>query len=44
MTLNDFLSSDLSTIIKDCSIVKLNPISNDNGEIIKIIIEYIPCE
>ena len=44
MLLNDFLSNDLDSIIKDCSIVKLQPISNDKGEIIKIIIEYIPDE
>lgn len=44
MNLNDFLSSDLSAIIKDCSIVKLNPISNDKGEIVKIIVEYVPCK
>lgn len=44
MLLNDFLSSDLNTIIKDCLIVKLQPISNEQGEIIKIIIEYIPDE
>ena len=42
MNLNDFLSIDLRTVLKDCSIVKLNPISDNDGNIIKIIVEYIP--
>lgn len=44
MNLNDFLSADLSTIIKDCSIVKFSPISDDKGNVVKIIIEYVPCK
>ena len=42
MNLNDFLSNDLRTVLNDCSIVKLNPISDNDGNIIKIIVEYIP--
>lgn len=43
MKLNDLLTNDLLTILKDCDIVKVNPISDENGNIIKIIVEYIPC-
>lgn len=42
MKLNDLLTNDLSTLLKDCDIVKVNPISDENGNIVKIIIEYAP--
>lgn len=44
MKLNDLLTNDLLTILKDCDIVKVNPISDENGNIIKIIVEYTPCK
>ena len=43
MILNYFLSNDLRSILKDCSIVKLSPISDDEGNLIKIIVEFVPC-
>ena len=42
MTLNDLITKSLEECIKECDIVKLTPISNEYGEIIKIIIEYTP--
>lgn len=44
MKLNDLLINDLSTLLKDCDIVKVNLISDENGNIIKIIVEYTPCK
>ena len=44
MKLNDLLTNDLSTILKDCDIAKITPISDENGKIIKIIVEYTPCK
>ena len=43
MKLNDLLTNDLSTLLKDSDIVKVNPIADEKGNIIKIIVEYIPC-
>ena len=42
MTLNDLITNSLEKIIKECDVVKLSPISNEHGEVVKIIIEYTP--
>ena len=42
MTLNDLITKSLEEILKECDVVKLSPISNENGEIVKFIIEYTP--
>lgn len=42
MNLNDMLQKTLASVLKDCDIVKCNPISNEKGDIIKIIVEYVP--
>ena len=42
MNLNDLLSITLKECLMDCDIVKCTPISNENGDIVKIIIEYVP--
>lgn len=44
MKLNDLLINDLATLLKDSDIVKVNPISDENGNIIKIIVDYVPCK
>lgn len=44
MKLNDLLINDLATLLKDSDIVKVNLISDENGNIIKIIVEYVPCK
>ena len=42
MELNFLLTHDLETVLKDCDVVKLTPISDESGNIVKIIIEYAP--
>lgn len=42
MNLNDLLLKSLKECLTMCNIVKYTPISNENGDIIKIIIEYVP--
>lgn len=42
MKLNELLSKPLEDILEQCNILKLNPISDESGDIIKIIIEYVP--
>ena len=42
MNLNDMLQKTLLDVLKDCDIVKCAPISDENGDIVKIIIEYVP--
>ena len=42
MNLNTLLLKPLKECLMECNIVKYTPISNENGDIIKIIIEYVP--
>ena len=42
MTLNYLITNSLEKILKECDVVKLSPISNEYGEVVKIIIEYEP--
>ena len=42
MTLNYLITNSLEKILKECNVVKLSPISNEYGEVVKIIIEYEP--
>ena len=41
MNLNDLLAKPLKECLMECNIVKYTPISNENGNIVKII-EYVP--
>ena len=42
MNLNGMLQTTLASVLKDCDIVKFNLISNEKGDIDKIIVEYVP--
>lgn len=42
MKLNELLTKPLSELIKETDVTSVKPISDDNGNIIKIIIEYEP--
>lgn len=42
MNLNDLLLKTLKECLMDCNIVKCAPISDENGDIVKIIVEYVP--
>lgn len=44
MKLNDLYINSLETIVNNCEIITLKPISNKEGEIEKIIIEYVPTK
>ena len=42
MRLNDLMENTLTDLLGDCNIVKVNPISNAEGVVEKIIVEYVP--
>lgn len=42
MTLNDLMNNKLQDLLQQTNIVSVKPISDDNGNIIKIIVEYVP--
>ena len=42
MRLDDLLNKPLKECLDECSMGKMNPITDDKGNVIKIIIEYIP--
>ena len=42
MKLNDIMTHPLSELVQQCNITKVQPISNDNGVVQKIIVEYVP--
>ena len=42
MTLNDLMNNKLQDLLQQANVVSVKPISNDNGKIIKIIVEYVP--
>lgn len=44
MKLADLMNNSLSEMLCKCDVVKVDPISNDGGEIKKIIIEYVPTD
>lgn len=42
MKLTDLMVNPLKDLVEQCNITKVNPISDDDGNIIKIIVEYVP--
>lgn len=42
MTLKEAMSKPLAEIVKDLDIGKVNIISDDNNNVVKIIVEYVP--
>ncbi len=44
MNLNDMLNKPLEKILEDCNVLSIKPISDDEGNILKLIIEYAPCD
>ena len=44
MNLNDFSKKTLSEIFNECDISSLRTISDEDGNVIKIMIEYKPKE
>lgn len=42
MKLNELLEKGISEITKDCDVSKIQPFADDNGNIAKITIEYVP--
>ena len=44
LTLNDLMVKGMNEVIKECNVVSLKPCTNDDGEIVKIIVEYVPKE
>lgn len=44
MKLNELLKKGISEVTKDCDVSKISPIADDHGNVMKIIIEYVPKE
>lgn len=42
MKLNTLLEKGISEVTKDCGVTKISPIADEYGNIMKIIIEYVP--
>ena len=42
MKLKDLMVNPLKDLVEQCNITKVNPISDDDGNIVKIIVEYVP--
>ena len=42
MKLADIMSCPLKELVEQCNVTKIQPISNDDGIIQKIIVEYVP--
>lgn len=42
MKLNEFIENSLLSILEDCNVVKINLITDNTGEVQKIIVEYVP--
>lgn len=42
MKLADIMSCPLKELVEQCNITKIQPISNDDGVIQNIIVEYVP--
>ena len=42
MKLTDMMSHPLKELVEQCNITKVQPISDDNGNIKKFIVEYEP--
>ncbi|WP_252214484.1 hypothetical protein [Clostridium sp. VAP41] len=44
MKLNDLIQKSLQEVLKETDVVKVSPVSDDYGNVKKIIIEYVPVE
>lgn len=42
MKLTDMMNHPLKELVEQCNITKVHPISDDNGNIMKFIVEYEP--
>lgn len=42
LRLRDIMIHPLRDVLDLCNVLKINPIANSKGEIIKIIVEYAP--
>lgn len=42
MRLNDLLTKNLKEVLEETNVVNVKPISDEDGKIIKIIVEYQP--
>jgi hypothetical protein len=42
MDLNDLVKHPLGELLEETDITSMKPISDDNGKVVKIIIEYVP--
>lgn len=44
MTINDFMQNNLQEILKQTQVIAFKPITDKDGNIVKIIVEYAPVE
>lgn len=44
MKLTDMMVHPLKQLVEQCNIISIKPISDDDGNIVKIIVEYEPHE
>ena len=44
MTNNDFMQNNLQEILKQTQVIAFKPITDKEGNIVKIIVEYVPVE
>ena len=42
MKLDDLMNHSLKENLENTQVTKVNPVSDDNGNVIKIIVEYTP--
>lgn len=42
MKINELFNKPVSEVVKEMDVIKFTPCTNDNNEIVKIIVEYIP--
>ena len=42
MKLNDLMTKTLTDLVKECNVVSFKPITKENGDIVKVIVEYEP--
>ena len=44
MELNDLMNNKLNDLLQQTNVVSVKPISDESGNIVKIIVEYVPHE
>ena len=42
MKIADLMNSSVKELLNECTVVKINPVTDDEGGIVKIIVEYVP--